>query len=351
MKKLIVFVVVLCLLLTGCSWLDGAYHSVTPHASDNSAHVQSGITVSSIAEIREALSSMVNNGSSGGTLYMQGIIHENVNAFMNAAIAQVKTNTALGAYAVDAINYESGTIGGREAVAVDITYLHFRPELMRIKRVRTMNNLKKLIENALVACDPSVVIMVSEYENVDIVQFAQDFTDRNSHQCMEVPQVTATIYPDSGKERIVEVSFTYENSREVLRNMQDTVTPIFTAAKMYVQGSEDAQQKCEQLYSFLMERFDYQIDTSITPTYSLLRHGVGDSKAFASVYSIMCRNSGIPCEVVLGTRDGEARYWNYLKIDDTYYHLDLLTSQALGGFTLFTSDMLEGYVWDYSQFP
>ena len=211
-------------------------------------------------------------------------------------------------------------------------------------------NLKKLIENALVACDPSVVIMVSEYENVDIIQFAQDFTDRNSHQCMEVPQVTATIYPDSGKERIVEVSFTYENSREVLRNMQDTVTPIFSAAKMYVQGSEDAQQKCEQLYSFLMERFDYQIDTSITPTYSLLRHGVGDSKAFAMVYAVMCQNADLECQVVTGTHDGEAYYWNLIRIDGVDYHVDLLACSAAEEFKPMVADEMIGYVWDYSLY-
>ena len=31
MKRLAAITLALCLLLTGCSWMDGNYHSVTPH--------------------------------------------------------------------------------------------------------------------------------------------------------------------------------------------------------------------------------------------------------------------------------------------------------------------------------
>ena len=44
-----------------------------------------------------------------------------------------------------------------------------------------------------------------------------------------------------------------------------------------------------------MERYDYRIETSITPAYSLLRHGVGDSRAFAVVYAAMCQQAGLEC--------------------------------------------------------
>jgi len=351
MKRIIVLLLALCLLLSGCSWLDGEYHSVTPHARDESQQIQEGVIIENYFDLRNALVDMVAAGATENTFYLVDIDQSSVTQYMSTAIMHVQRSTALGAYAVEEITYESGIVAGREAIAVDISYIHGRQEIMRIKKVQTMNSAKKLIIAAVNACNSDVVIQVADYEALDIVQFIQDYVDTNPDICMEMPQVAAAIYPEAGMDRVIELSFTYQTSRESLRNMQDMVAPIFAAAKMYVQGSEDILQKCEQLYSFLMERFDYKYETSINPTYSLLRYGVGDSKAFATVYSVMCRNAGVSCEVVVGSRNGEAWTWNLIEIDDVFYHLDLLACHERGEFSLLTSDEMDGYVWDYSVYP
>ena len=351
MKKTILLILALSLLLTGCTLLDGEYHSVTPHASDNSNQTLDGIVVSTYMELRDALVKMVLAGSTENTFYLMDISQENLDRYMYTAIMHVQSATAVGAYAVDEIQYEIGVNGGQDAVAVDVSYLHGRHEIMRIKKVQSMSSMKLLVNAALNACDPNVVIQVGRYENMDIVQYVQDYVTANPQTCMEMPQVSVSIYPDSGIERVLDITFTYQTSRDNLRNMQESVGPIFSAAEMYVQGSADFRQKYEQLYSFLMERFDYQYDTSINPTYSLLRYGVGDCKAFASVYAAMCQKANLPCEVVVGTRNGEAWSWNLIKLEDAYYHLDLLACNERGEFLPMTGEELSGYVWDYSMYP
>lgn len=351
MKKICALLVACCLLLTGCSWLDGEYYSVTPHAANANQQTQDTVVLTSYLEMRDALVNMVAAGTTKQTFYLVDIEKSLVDQYVNTAIMHVTKTNAIGAYAVEDIQYEVGTTAGADAIAVDVTYAHGRQEILRIKRVQTMNSLKKLIMTAMTSYSANVVIQVAEFEPIDIVQFIQDYVDANPDLCMEMPQLAVAVYPESGQERVVEISFTYQNSRDALRVMQETVAPIFSAAKMYVQGSEDDHQKYEQLYGFLMERFDYQYETSINPTYSLLRYGVGDSKAFAHVYKIMCRNTGIHCEVVVGSRDGDAHYWNFIKIDDTFYHLDLLACKESGEFKLNTSDEMTGYVWDYSVYP
>lgn len=341
----------ICLLLTGCSWLDGEYHSVTPHAANDPMQSQDGLVVRTYLELRKALVDMVAAGSTENTIFLVDMDMSMVDQYMNTAILHVRKNDAIGAYAVDNIQYEVGTVASLDAVAIDISYIHGRQEILRIKRVQTVNSMKKLIMAALDSCASDIVIRVAEYEPMDLVQFVQDYVDQNPDICMEMPQISVVVYPETGLERVFEISFTYQTSRETLRDMQETVAPIFSAAKLYVEGSENTQQKYEQLYSFLMERYDYQYDTSINPAYSLLRYGVGDSKAFASVYSIMCHDAGISCEVVVGTRNGEAWYWNLIKIDDTYYHLDLLACNEQEEFILQTAENMSGYVWDYSVYP
>lgn len=351
MKKIFALLVVCCLLLTGCGWLDGEYYSVTPHAANPNQQTQESLVLTNYMEMREALVNMVSAGTTKQTFFLMDIEPSLVDQYMNTAIIHITKTNAIGAYAVADVQYEVGTTAGLDAIAIEVAYAHGRQEILRIKRVQTMNSLKKLVMSAVTSYSANVVIQVAQFESTDLVQFVQDYVDANPDLCMEMPQVAVAIYPESGQERVIEISFTYQNSRDALRVMQETVAPIFSAAKMYVQGSEDAHQKYEQLYGFLMERFDYQYETSINPTYSLLRYGVGDSKAFAYVYKVMCRNAGIHCEVVVGSRDGDAHYWNFIKIGDTFYHLDLLACKAAGEFRLRTSNEMAGYVWDYSVYP
>ena len=133
--------------------------------------------------------------------------------------------------------------------------------------------------------------------------------------------------------------------------MQSQVKPVFDSAALYVCGEGSENQKFSQLYAFLMERFDYKVETSITPSYSLLRHGVGDSRAFATVYAAMCRAAGLECIVVTGTRSGEPWSWNIICEDGYYWHVDLLHSNEGGRFRKVLDADMEGYVWDYSAYP
>ena len=351
MKKIILSILLLAFLLSGCStWMDGEYHSVKPHAAEGNKLSDDVVSVSGYNELKEALVEMVTSGKQNSTIYIAGVALEDIDQYMNTAIMHVFQTCAVGAYAVEEITYDSGTSGGVSAIAVDVTYIHGRQEILRIKNTTSMDGAKNIIAAALRNCESSTVIHISEYEKLDVEQYVQEYVNTNPHLCMELPQVTATTYPNQGQERVLEIFFSYQNSRSDLQSMQNTVAPIFAAAELYVQSSDGESQKYDQLYAFLMERFDYKIETSITPVYSLLRYGVGDSKAFAMVYSIMCQNADLECQVVSGTKDGEAYYWNMIRYDDRNYHVDLLANSEAGEFAVMIPEEMTGYVWDYSAY-
>jgi hypothetical protein len=197
-----------------------------------------------------------------------------------------------------------------------------------------------------------VVLYVEKYEAADIAQWVEDHALSYPELVMESPEVTVNLYPEEGSERVVELKFTYQNSRDSLRTMQQKVSPMFASAKLYVSGEGQPREKFSQLYAFLMERFEqYTLETSSTPAYSLLIHGVGDAKAFASVYSAMCRQAGLDCAVVAGTRGGKAWFWNIIAVDGAFYHVDLLRCSQTGSFKMHTDGQMSGYVWDYSAIP
>ena len=126
---------------------------------------------------------------------------------------------------------------------------------------------------------------------------------------------------------------------------------VFSSAAQHATGDWTAAEKAQRLYGFLMDRYEYNIQTSITPAYSLLLHGVGDSRAFAMVYSAMCRQAGLDGHVVTGTREGTSWVWNAVQIDGEYYYIDLLRCNESDGFRLYTQAEMTSYVWDYSAYP
>lgn len=351
-RKIVAITVLLAFLLSGCgSWMDGSYVSVKPHLEQNRQEAQQAVSASNYLELRNALSDLVESGAEQAVISVAGMEKDSLESNIDLATRYITGSHPIGAYAVEEIRCEAGTSSGQPAVAVSISYVHGRSEILRIKQTKNMNEASAVISIALDSHDTGVILRVEEYRETDFAQLVSDYAMDNPDSVMEMPQVTAMVYPDSGSDRVVELVFTYQTSRQTLRSMQSNVQPVFQSAELYVRGEASDSEKYSQLYSFLMTRYDYQINTSITPAYSLLRHGVGDSKAFATVYAAMCRRAGLSCQVVSGTKDGEARFWNIVCIDQVYYHVDLLTSSDAGGMKACADEEMTGYVWDYSAHP
>ena len=353
MKRFILPLLAVGCLLSGCSvFRQQNYISVTPHQAQSVESDTESVSVSSYSQLEEAFADFVEDGTERVLLSVQNYDQSVLEHHLRSVINNIQIYHPIGAYAVDDIEYEMGTSGGQAAVSLQISYVHDRSEIRKIRKARDTEYACKLIKSALDNCDAGIVIRIDDYQKLDFTQMVEDYVDAYPEKIMERPEVAVNIYPNNGlKDQIVELKFTYQTSRDSLRTMQKQVKDIFDSAKLYVSGDAEDRQKFAQLYSFLTERFDYQIDTSITPAYSLLRHGVGDNKSFAVAYSAMCRLSGLECQIVNGTRDGNPWYWNMIKDGDRYFHVDLLRCMEEGGFVERTDGEMSGYVWDYSAFP
>lgn len=349
-RNLILLLLTVSLLLTGCGWLDGSYVSITPHQEQRQNPQTAVISAKDYRELTDALTNMIDAGTESAAINVAEYPEQAVESGMAVAAHYAMESDPIGAYAVEEITYELGTSGGQPAVAVSIQYRHSRGEIRRIRRLENMEDAEKHIEKALTNYEASVVMLVADYSARDFTQLVEDMAKESPQTIMETPQVSAGVY-GSGQERVVELNFTYQTGRDALRQMQSQVEPVFEAASLYVSGDGSQWQKFSQLYAFLMERFDYKIETSITPAYSLLHHGVGDSRAFATVYAAMCRAAGLECSIVTGTRSGEPWTWNMVCDNGYYYHVDLLRSSAAGRFQEQTDAHMYGYVWDYSAYP
>ena len=350
--KRIALLLALCLLLSGCaSWMDGSHVTVTPHQEQIPNVQTAAVSAANYDELRGVMEKLVETGAESGVINVAEYDPEQLEMGIRLAVAYVQNQFPLGVYAIENLQYEIGSGGGQPAVSVSISYIHGRSEIRKIQEVDDMLEAQTAIEDVLGDCAEGIVLLIDDYSETDLVQMVDDYAAQNPNVVMEIPQVAVGVYPDAGISRVVELKFTYQSSRDALRQMQSQVERVFTSAVLYTSSDAAPARKYTQLYTFLMERFDYKLETSITPSYSLLCHGVGDSKAFATAYAAMCRMAELECQVVSGARDGEPWYWNLVLEDGVYYHVDLLRSSEAGALQRLTDDEMTGYVWDYSAYP
>lgn len=331
--------------------MNGDYLSITPHEEQLPQFGDEVINVSTYKQMENVLVELVEAGAESAIISADSFNMGTLRYNIETAIGHITKESPICAYAVKDIKYEIGTNRVEPVIAFKISYLHGRSELLRIKKTNSMNEAIELVKKTLENCNPSLVLRVDHYADVDFVQIVQDYANENPDIVMEIPQVVTNAYPQQGDDRVIEMFFTYQTSREKLREMQELVAGIFTSAELYVKETAQINEIYTRLYSFLIERNKYTIETSITPTYSLLHHGVGDSRAFANVYSNMCRREELDCRVVSGTRDGIPWCWNVVRYRGKFYHVDLIRSKEMGQFMMFTPEEMTGYVWDYTLFP
>lgn len=348
--KMIALLVGISLLLGGCGWLDGSYVSVTPHQEQSGSVRTENLTVSNYEELLDTMEDVVSKGTESCIINVVNYAQDYLELNVANAVQHIQKLYPVGAYAVESVQYEIGSNSGKTAIALEIVYRHSRNEIRNIQKAKNMETVAKFVGQALESYDTMLVMELEDYEELDYTQTVQDYALQHPQNVMEIPQVTWETYGISTS-RVVELTFFYQTSRDALRTMQTQVQPVFDSAVLYVSGEGAQQQKFAQLYAFLMERFEYKLETSITPAYSLLRHGVGDSRAFATVYAAMCRDAGLDCMVITGTRNGEPWIWNIIRTEDGHYHVDLLSCEENGKFQILSDDKMSGYVWDYSAYP
>ena len=335
-------------LLSGCSEIyRGSYSTVQPHVQTQTHTTDQTLTAKDMQELRQHIEKMLDGAKEEGVIYVDGYDQNQVQKDMKQICNSIKLEYPVASFALDNISFELGKRDGRPALSLAFRYVRSRVDILSIRSVADMNMASIQICNALARCDVSLVLRVSNYEKRDFQQIIDNYAVENPDLVMETPRVSWEVYPGKGNQRMLELFFTYQTSCDSLKSMQEKVEPVFASAELYVSGDAGEQEKYSQLFSFLMERYDYQYSTSITPTYSLLRHGVGDSRAFAMVYAAMCRRAGLESIVVSGTKDGESHYWNIIRRDDGGYHVDLRS----GSYCERGDEQMEGYVWDYSAYP
>lgn len=350
-RGLVLLVLAMLCLLAGCTaWMGGSYASVTPHAEGyaQTEPVDTAVA-SSQSELISVLARLVKNHTDQASVDVSQY-EGDLEKELDLAVLEVMETDPVVAYAAEDIRLQQAEVGVRQMVSVEITYSRTQEELQAIQTAWGESGMKSKVTAALERVEPAITLQVTNYQPVNLDLFVRTYYENHLETIMECPQVVVQVYPEQGSERVVEIQFLYSASQETLLQMRQEVQVLLNSAAGYVEGQTSEEIKANRLYAFLRPLF-VQSRPSETPVYSLLCVGTGDSRSVAMVYGLLCRRVGLDCQVVSGTSNGREWYWNILRLDGTYYHVDVLSDLETGTLRTRYDEDMEGYVWNTKSCP
>ena len=337
----------------GCaSMLNRDYAVVTPHSAAPTADGDpSVLRVERYQDLVNALTYLVTQGREMGTirLYMG---EDQVDTDLSAACLAVVQEDPLGAYAVDFITYSvSPAITCFEA-DIQITYRRTPEQVAAVVAATGATAIRGELKNDLAVFAEESVLRINYFEGdeSDIRELVEEAYYAEPATALDLPDSTITIYPESGRQCIVEVLLSYHLSREELEYRQTQLTQRAEAMVSPLptgQGDEALLAVARAVLS----AGGYWPEGGSTAYHALLEGG-GNSEGLALAMALLCQIRGISCQVVKGTQNGAEQFWNVLQTDTGYQHMDL-SREDERQFIFLSDQEIEalGYQWDEDSTP
>lgn len=351
--KRTLFCLLLLLILTGCTSLaPAAYVSVTPHAgSGEQSGDHDAVTAESYLSLKNAILGFVREGQAEGTIHVTSYDGD-VESDLAEAAYEVSKLDPLGAYAVDYMTHECTLIVSYYEIRIHITFRRTAAEIAAIETIATQPQLETRLQKAVDAYSSRLTLRLSSYRDQDIPAMVEEYCEANPRTVMETPQMTVSVYPDSGSVRIVEIDFLYTETPEALADKKQAVQESIDAAAEYIRYRQTDEDKCALLFTYLTERFSYAAGETATPLYDALCGGVANPRGLAQAWQLICDQAGVECYTVSGMRSGESYTWNIVSADGYYRHLDLAECiLENGSLLLWTDQDMGNYYWNADLYP
>lgn len=352
-KRVFCGLLALCMLLSGCSsMLNRQYASVTPHSVTPAADGDpSVLRVERYQELVNALVYLISLGRESGSvrLYMDS---DAVEQSLEDACLEVVQKDPLGAYAVDFITYSLTPSVSCYQADLQIAYRRTADQIASIISATGATAIRGALKTALSQFSQEAVLRISYFvEDEDYIRelVAEAFYSAPL-TAIDLPDAAVSIYPDSGRQRIVEVLLSYHSPQSVLEE-RSAALKVKAEELTSLLGTRLGDQKILSAAAQVLAQGGYQPENGYT-AYQALLGGGADSSGLALALALLCQELEVPCQVVRGTLEGESRCWNVVQTETGYQHIDLAAG-VVGAESFFSDQELEamGYDWDRNSTP
>ncbi len=363
---------VCALTLCGCASLyDTQYASAEPYQppaaqEDEAADAPAYDNIANYAALRRAILALVTDHVESAQLQFNGY-DGSVSQDLSTACWDVKSSTALGAFAVDYISYDLSRIVSYYQAEVNITYKRTAEQADALERVRSVSALKDRLDAALRAGQTYLVLEIADASATadTLREYVSSAYYADALACPVLPAVDAALFPETGVTRIAELTLDYGLDAAALsqrRTELSTAVEELTAGLTPAPASDDASpapsptareqaldgaERLRLLCGRLADRCPVD-DTAGATAWDALIGGAADSEGLALALQACCQSIGLDCRTVAGRKDGQVHCWNMATLSGTSYHVDVSGQDVF----LSGDDRLWGvYWWDTSDYP
>ena len=344
MRRATVLILALAL-LSGCSsMLEREYVSVTAHVNQTVlADDPSILRAENYQGLVNGVLYFVSQGMESGTIRLTKYTGD-PETDLAAVCAEVREEDPLGAYALEGIEYTYSLIVSYYECSFSFSYRRTAEQLERLRTVSGSSAIREELEQALLTYQPEVALRISSYyAKEDTLRALLDEAYRElGLAALGMPQAELTLYPQEGggTQRIAELTFSYDLSQpELSRQYQANLQQAGSLTGREYTSQSDAALSFAQAMSYDPE--------GPSSTYAALWDAGADSLGVALAYQAVCRQYGLTCQVVDGTKDDQPYHWNIVQADGVYRHVDVAAPEP----ALLADSQMEGYEWDADSCP
>ena len=352
-RALLCILLSLSLVLTGCAaLLEREYADITQHSNNLTAEGDpSVLRAESYQELVNALVFFITQGAENGSIRLYRSA-DTVKEELEAACLEVIQEDPLGAYCVEHIKYDLDSVVTYFEADVQITYRRTREQVSAIQTATGATAIRSELEDALSVFAPECVLRISHFDGDE--DYILDLF-RNAYYAVPVsalgkPEVSISIYPENGRQRIVELLLSYPLETEELADHQARLHQAAENLALPLLGLENDAQ-LSGLFGTLSGLARFDPDGGSTAHHALAE-GSADSEGLALAAALLCQELDIGCHVARGEKNGVPHFWLVADTDTGWRHLD--PSLDEGADVRFRSDRemaALGYTWDREALP
>lgn len=342
--------------LTGCSsLLERDYTTVNVHSAVPVVESdQLTIRAESYQDLVNALLYFITQGQEEGTIRLYNYPYD-VERDMAAACREVTQVDPLGAYAVDSIQYDLSPIVSCYEAQVNLTYRRTHQQVEKVVPLTGSSAIRDHLKGILAQFQTETAMRVSYFtEDEDYIRhlIRQAYWGVPG-SALGFPSVEVHFYPDSGRQRVVELRLTYPLSDDDLKARQHKLD--HQAGQLVSQLKPGLGDKgLLAIRKTIQNIVRYAPDKGGSTPYHALVTGSANSEGLALSMALLCQRLNYSCQIVEGTLDGVPHFWTIVSTQDGSRHLDLSHPDLMENGSPFLSDQAlaaAGYHWNRELYP
>ena len=345
--------VMLLLVFSGCSVLFfDTYYSEKDFTGNQSIDLDADIQmVHNYAELRRLVFDSMNNHVENMQLRFVGYSGNAVSDIASVCNA-VKTESAYGAYCVDYVSYDLTQIVSYYEASIAISYKYSSEEVSLLQTTNNHDSFVEILAEELKRQSPKVVVKVNNgsSENAVVVELIEKTVREHPMAFSYYPEFTVKIYSGNSSQKIYEVGIKYDDKLNNEERIKHTTEKLNSLIQKIV-SDEDAKRIGNAAVQ--LQRICAFDGLAGNTAYDACVIGQANSEGIASAFKAICDKLDTECLVVKGKYKQSVHYWNIVKVDNAYYHIDVSAYDGFDAASCFKRDDEQqiNYWWDQSVYP